>query len=139
MSPPYRITTGILLIAICGVALAQSASFQVSLRLLPEREDAATAALLELPAPPSARHLPPSRDAKRLLYAGSADDARRFYEGTLPQLGFHLTQVGADSATWDRSDLRAELLFHPVVGMEEATGIIVTLRPRTSADSAKSR
>ena len=137
MSPLFRISAGIVLGGLCGVAFAQSASFQVSLRLLPE--PAAPAALVELPTPPRARHLPPSRDAKRLLYAGNADEARRFYEGTLPQLGFHLTQAKADGATWERSDVRAELLFHPVAGREEATGIIVTMQPRASTDGAQSR
>lgn len=137
MSRPFRIVAGLLLVAACGAALAQSASFQVSLRLLPEQ--AGTATPVELPTPPQARHLPPSRDAKRLLYAGNADEARRFYESTLPRLGFYLTQAKTNSATWDRSDVRAELQFYPVVGKEEATGIIVTMRPREAPGSATSR
>lgn len=137
MSHSFRIVAGVLLAAGYGVAFGQSASFQVSLRLLPEH--AATAVPVELPTPPQAQQLPPSRDAKRLLYAGNADEARRFYESTLPQLGFYLTQAKANSATWDRSDVRAELLFYPVAGKEEATGIIVTMRPRQPLDGATSR
>jgi hypothetical protein len=137
MPHTLRIIAGLLLAAASGVAFGQSASFKVSLRLLPEQ--AGTATPVELPTPPQARHLPPSRDAKRLLYAGNADEARRFYESTLPQLGFYLTQAKTDSATWDRSDVRAELQFYPVVGREDATGIIVTMRPRESLDSATSR
>ena len=137
MAHPFRIIAGLLLVAACGAAFGQSASFQVSLRLLPEQTG--TAAPTELPTPPQAKHLPPSRNAKRLLYPGNADDARRFYESTLPQLGFYLTQAKTDSATWDRSDVRAELQFYPVVGKEEATGIIVTMRPRESLDGATSR
>jgi hypothetical protein len=136
MSPSFRIIAVLLLGAASGAAFGQSASFQVS-RLLPEQ--AGSTAPTELPTPPQAQHLPPSRDAKRLLYAGNADEARRFYESTLPQLGFYLTQAKTDSATWDRSDVRAELQFYPVVGREEATGIIVTMRPRESLDSATSR
>jgi hypothetical protein len=137
MSPSFRIIAVLLLGAASGAAFGQSASFQVSLRLLPAQ--AGSTAPTELPTPPQAQHLPPSRDAKRLLYAGNADEARRFYESTLPQLGFYLTQAKTNSATWDRSDVRAELQFYPVVGKEDATGIIVTMRPRESLDSATSR
>ena len=132
-----RILAGVLLAALCGGAYAQNASFQVSLRLLPEH--AATGAPVELPTPPRVQHLPPSRDAKRLLYAGNAAEARRFYESTLPQLGFYLTQENGNSATWDRSDVRAELLFYPVVGEKESTGIIVTVRPRDSKQGETAR
>jgi len=107
------------------------------LRLLPEQ--ASTATPVELPTPPQAQHLPPSRDAKRLLYAGNADEARRFYESTLPQLGFYLSRQNAASATWERSDVRAELLFYPVIGEQEATGIIVTMRPRQPQDGGTAR
>jgi hypothetical protein len=137
MRTPLAIIAGVLLATAGGAALGQNSSFKVSLRLLPEH--VASAAPVELPTPPQAQHLPPSRDAKRLLYAGNADEARRFYASTLPQLGFYLTQEKADGATWDRSDVRVELLFYPVVGNEKATGIIVTMRPRNSLDSAASR
>lgn len=137
MPHPFRTIAGLLLVAACGAALAQSASFRVSLRVLPQQPDSAVP--VELPTPPQARHLPPSRNAKRLLYAGNADEARRFYESTLPQLGFYLTQEKTNGATWDRSDVRAELQFYPVVGREEATGIIVTMRPREALGSATSR
>src|SRR5688500_8187947 len=137
MRTPLAIIAGVLLVTMGGAARGQSASSKVSLRLLPEQVP--SAAPRELPTPPQAQHLPPSRDAKRLLYAGNVDEARRFYASTLPQLGFYLTQEKADGATWDRSDVRAELLFHPVVGNEKATGIIVTMRPRNSLDGAASR
>ena len=132
-----RIIAGVLVAALCGVAYGQSASFKVSLRLLPEH--ASTGTPVELPTPPRVQHLPPSRDAKRLLYAGNAEEARRFYASTLPQLGFYLTQENANGATWDRGDVRAELLFYPVIGEKEATGIIVTMRARESKQGETAR
>ena len=129
MSPLAGIVAGLLLATACGQALAQqSATFGASLRVLPEH--VATETPADLPMPPRAQVLPPGRHTSRLLYAGSANDARRFYENTLPALGFYLTQDKANGAVWERSDIRAELLFHPVVGMQEATGILVMMLPR---------
>lgn len=121
---------GLLLTVACGYAFGQSANFGVSLRVLPAGPLPELPA--ELPMPPQAQRLPPSRDAARLIYAGSAVDARRFYEDTLPELGFYQTAQKADSAVWEREDMRAEVSFYPVVGMQEATGILVTMRPRAN-------
>lgn len=128
MSPLAGIAAGLLLATASSHALAQSASFGVSLRVLPEHAAAGTP--VDLPMPPSARALPPGRHSSRLLYVGSANDARRFYENTLPALGFYLTQDTPNGAVWERADIRAELLFHPVAGVREATGILVMILPR---------
>lgn len=133
MATTSRIAVGLLVTVVCGYAFAQSASFQLTLRVLPEH--APTGEPVELPVPPQARPLPPSHNAKRLLYAGSEGDAKRFYEATLPELGFYLAQQKPNSAVWERADVRAELLFYPIVGVQQATGIIVTMRPTVSADS----
>ena len=126
-----RGTIAVLLLATAsGDAFAQTASFRTSIRILPER--VATAASVELPVPPQAQLLPPSRHAKRYLVPGRPDQARRFYEDTLPGLGFYLAQQRDNGAVWERSDVRAELLFHPVVGGRDATGIIVTVSPRST-------
>lgn len=113
--------------AACNQASAESDSFRVSIVVLPER--AATTVPMDLPAPPQAEILPASRDAKRLLYQGTPGEARRFYEGTLPRLGFHLAQQDANGAVWVRADVRAELRFHPVAG-RETTGIHVMISPQ---------
>ncbi|GAB3093768.1 hypothetical protein [Lysobacter terrae] len=136
MSKLTGIIAGLLLAVACGYAFAQSASFGLSLRVLPKHTGPVGDPPAELPIPPQARRLPPARDATRLLYAGSAGDARRFYETTLPDLGFYLTAQKIDSVVWERDDVRAELLFYPVVGAQDATGIIVTMRPRLAAESA---
>lgn len=125
MSKPARVFVALLLGTACGYAFAQSASFGLTLRILPD--GAATEVPADLPMPPQARLLPPSHNARRLLYSGSAGDARRFYEDVLPGLGFSLTRQKADSATWEHPGVRAELLFYPVVGTRETTGIIVTM------------
>ena len=125
------IIAGLLLTVACGYAFGQSASFGVSLRVLaPDR--APLEPLSELPIPPQARRLPPGRNATRLLYTGDAGEARRFYEDALPGLGFYRTAQKADSVVWEREDLRAEVLFYPVVGAQDATGIIVTMSPRVA-------
>lgn len=128
MSPLFQIVIALLLVTVPGHALAQRADFQVSIRVLPER--AATDIPVELPIPPRARILPPGRHAQRLLFDGSPGDARRFYEDTLPDLGFHRTRMTAAGEVWERADVSAELLFHPVVGGEEATGILLMITPR---------
>lgn len=134
MSPLATIALVLLLATASSRASGQNASFTASIRVLPER--IATGTPVDLPMPPQARPLPPSRDARRLLYAGSPDDARRFYEATLPALGFHLAQRKANGATWERADVKAELSFHPVVGGQEATGISVMMSPRQDAATA---
>lgn len=128
------IVAGLLLAIACRQVLAQSASFGATLRVLPGH--VATGAPVDLPRPPQAQVLPPGRHSSRLLYAGSANDARRFYEDTLPQLGFHLTQDKSDGAVWERADIRAELLFYPVAGMQDATGIMVMMLPHERAPAA---
>ena len=137
MPSVYGTTVALLLATACSDAFGQSASFTASIRLLPERVTAG--ASVELPMPPQAQVLPPGRHARRLLFVGSPDDARRFYEDTLPGLGFHLSRQKTDGAIWERGDVRAELLFYPVVGGREATGIIVVISPRPSQDSATHR
>lgn len=127
MSPLAGVVAVVLLAMACRQAMAQSASFGVTLQVLPEH--VATGAPVDLPRPPRAQVLPPGRHSSRFLYAGSTNDARRFYADTLPQLGFHLTQDKADGAVWERADIRAELLFYPVAGMQDATGIMVTMLP----------
>jgi hypothetical protein len=127
-------TIGLLLAATCGYAFGQSASFGLTLRVLPEQ--AVPEGPVELPVPPQALRLPPGRNAARLLYAGSAGDAKRFYESRLPGMGFYLAQQKDDRAVWERHDVRAELLFYPVVGMQETTGIIVTMRSRNAGNAA---
>lgn len=127
MSPLAGVVAVVLLAMACRQALAQSASFGVRLRVLPEH--VATGAPVDLPRPPRAQVLPPGRHSSRFLYAGSTNDARRFYADALPQLGFHLTQDKADGAVWERADIRAELLFYPVAGMQDTTGIMVMMLP----------
>jgi hypothetical protein len=129
MSPFAKLIAGLFLAAACSQALGQSASFRVSVVVLPER---VTSMPLDLPAPPQAQVLPASSDAKRLLYRGNPGAAMRFYESTLPELGFHLSRQDASSATWERADVRVELRFYPVIG-HDATGIHVTISPRLSA------
>lgn len=128
MSRSARIIAGLVLATACGQVLAQSATFGVSMRVLPEH--VATAGPVDLPTPPGAQPLPPSRDAKRLLYGGSPADAMRFYGNALPGLGFFLTRQDALGQVWERADVRAELLFHPVVGEQNVSGIYVTIAPR---------
>jgi hypothetical protein len=127
MSPLVKVIAGLFLLAACSQALGQDARFRVSLVVLPER--VATGMPLDLPTPPQAQVLPASRDAKRLLYAGNPGEARHFYEGALPGLGFYLSQQDANGAVWERRDVRVELKFYPVVG-HEATGIHVMISPR---------
>ncbi len=128
------IVAGLLLLGACSQALGQSASFGVSMRVLPER--AATEGPVDLPTPPGARALPPSRNAKRLLYTGSPDDAKRFYENALPDLGFFLMRQSAGGQVWERADVRAELLFYPVIGEQETSGIYLTIARKESASAA---
>jgi hypothetical protein len=134
VSPLAGIVAGLLLATACGRAFAQSASFGASLRVLPEHVAMETPA--DLPMPPQAQLLPPGRHTSRLLYVGSANDARRFYENTLPALGFHLTQDKANGAVWERADIRAELQFYPVAGTQDATGILVMMLPHSRAGTA---
>jgi hypothetical protein len=124
----FKIVVALFLATACGHAVAQRADFQVSIRVLPER--AVTGIPVELPIPPRARILPPGKHTQRLLFDGSPGDARRFYEDTLPELGFHRTRMTAAGEVWERADVSAELLFHPVVGGEEATGILLMISPR---------
>lgn len=131
MSPFFPIVVALLLAFASGHAFAQSADFRVSIRVLPERT--ATGSPTELPMPPRAQLLPPGKHARRLLFDGTPGEARRFYEDTLPGLGFHRARQTATGDVWERADVRAELLFHPVVGGEEATGILLTISPRKSA------
>lgn len=130
MSPLFQIVIALLLVTVPGHALAQRADFQVSIRVLPER--VATDIPTELPLPPGTRILPPGKHDRRLLFDGSPGDARRFYEETLPDLGFHRTRRTATGEVWERADVSAELLFHPVVGGKEATGILLMISPRAS-------
>lgn len=125
------IVAGLLLLVACSQACAQSASFGVSMRVLPERP--ATEGPVELPTPPGAQTLPPSRNAKRLLYQGSADEAKRFYAAALPDLGFFLMRQSADGQVWERADVRAELQFYPVIGEQEAAGIYLTIARKSGA------
>ena len=124
MSRIFCAIAGFLMAVACGYAFAQSASFGLTLRVLPEDVAPAPA---DLPLPPNAQMLPPSRNAKRLLYFGSPGDAQRFYEDVLPKLGFSLSQRKSDRAVWEHESVRAELLFYPVVGAQDTTGIIVTM------------
>lgn len=133
MPASARVVVGLLLLVACSQACAQSASFGVSMRVLPERPT--TDGPIELPAPPGAQLLPPSRDAKRLLYKGSADEAKRFYAAALPNLGFFLMRQSADGQVWERADVRAELQFYPVLGEQKAAGIYLTI-VRNSGASA---
>jgi hypothetical protein len=130
MSSLAKVIAGLILFAACGQALGQTAGFRVSVVVLPER--ASTSMPLDLPTPPQARMLPASRDAKRLLYGGNPVAARRFYENTLPELGFYLSRQDAGGAVWDRADVRVELRFYPVIG-DDATGIHVMVSPRPAA------
>lgn len=130
MSPLFQIVVALLLATASGHAFAQSADFRVSVRVVPERTETGSPA--EFPIPPRAQILPPGKHARRLLFEGSPGEARRFYEDTLPGLGFHRARQTATGEVWERADVRAELLFHPVVGGEEATGILLTLSPRQS-------
>jgi hypothetical protein len=134
MSPLAGIVVGLLLAAACGHARAQSANFGISLRVLPEHVASETP--VDLPRPPQAQVLPPGSHSSRLLYVGSANDAKRFYANALPGLGFQLTQDKANGVVWERADIRAELLFYPVAGMKEATGIFVMMVPRESPQTA---
>jgi hypothetical protein len=131
MSPLVQIAAALLLVIVSGRSFAQRADFQVSIRVLPAQ--VATDIPTELPLPPGTRILPPGKHARRLLFDGSPGDARRFYEDTLPDLGFHRTRRTATGEVWERADISAELLFHPVVGGKEATGILLMISPRASA------
>lgn len=124
MSPLVGLVAALLLATACSRASAQSASFGVSLRVLPEHADARP---VDLPKPPQAQVLPPGPHASRLLYGGSADEAKRFYENALPGLGFELRQRKSNGHIWERGNVRAELQFCPVAGAQQATGILVTL------------
>jgi hypothetical protein len=124
----------LLLAMACGHACAQSASFGLSLRVV--AQDAPSEAPVTLPRPPQAQELPPGRHASRLLFGGSADDARRFYESALPDLGFQLTRRHPDGAVWERGNVRAEVRFQPVAGVREVTGILVTLCSLAGAPGA---
>lgn len=130
MSPLFQIAAALLLATAIGPAFAQRADFQVSIRVLPERPT--TGLVTDLPLPPRARILPPGKHARRLLFEGNPGDARRFYEATLPELGFHRTRMTATGEIWERADVSAELSFHPVVGGKEATGILLMISPRIS-------
>lgn len=125
MRPLAGSVAALLLAMAFGHACAQSASFGLSLRVV--AQDAPSEASVTLPRPPRAQELPRGRHASRLLYEGSADDARRFYESALPGLGFQLTRRDSDGAVWERGNVRAELRFHPVTGAREVTGILVML------------
>lgn len=127
MSRLFQIVT-LFLATACSPAFAQSADFRVSIHVLPER--AATHSPAELPIPPRTQVLPPGKHARRLLFEGGPGEARRFYADTLPGLGFHRAGQTATGEVWERADVRAELLFHPVVGGVEATGILLTISPR---------
>jgi hypothetical protein len=131
MSPLFQIAIALLLVTLPGHVLAQRADFQVSIRVLPAQ--VATDIPTELPLPPGTRILPPGKHASRLLFDGSPGAARRFYEDTLPDLGFHRTRRTATGEVWERADISAELSFHPVVGGKEATGILLMISPRASA------
>lgn len=133
--PPVSagIIAGLFLLGACGQALGQSASFGVSMRVLPER--AAAEGPVDLPTPPGARILPPSRDTKRLLYAGSPEDAKRFYADALPALGFFLMRQSTGGQVWERADVRAELLFYPVTGEQETSGIYLTIARKDVASA----
>jgi hypothetical protein len=120
-----RVVVGVFLAAASGQIFAQSASFGLQLRVLPE--EAAPEVPVELPRPPRTIVLPPGGHSSRLLYDGSAIDARRYYESALPALGFQLVQHKANGHVWERGRVRAEVLFYPVAGTPEATGIIVTM------------
>jgi hypothetical protein len=125
MSPLVGLVAALFLATACGRASAQSASFGLSLRVLPEAT--VDEAPLDLPKPPQAQVLPSGRHASRLLYGGSADEAKRFYDSALPDLGFQLMQRKSNGAVWERGSVRAELQFYPVAGAEDATGILVMM------------
>ncbi|MFC5570658.1 hypothetical protein ACFPN1_11360 [Lysobacter yangpyeongensis] len=125
MSPLPGILAGLILAAACGPCQAQGANIGLSLRVLPASGEALAA--MDLPMPPQARALPAGRHHQRLLYPGPADAARRFYETTLPALGFERMRLYATGATWVRGGIRAELQFLPVVGEQDATGILVRI------------
>jgi len=137
MPPSARIVIALLLLIGSSHAQAGDASFRVAIRVLPEQVPGRTP--VDLPTPPQARTLPPNGHAKRLLVRGSPGDARRFYDHALPELGFFLVREDADGSVWIRSDVRAELLFYPVVGGEEATGVHVVLSPSEPSAGAKHR
>ncbi len=125
MSPLARVVAGIFLAVAADQTFAQSASFGLSLRVQPEH--VAPEVPIDLPRPPHATVLPPGRHSSRLLYDGSALEARRYYESAMPALGFQLVQRRTNGAVWERGSVRAEVLFYPVAGAQEATGIIVTM------------
>ncbi|GAB3089760.1 hypothetical protein [Lysobacter terrae] len=122
MSPLPRIAAGLAIAFACGPVFAQSAGFGLSLRVLPP---STTEQTVELPTPPRAQALPRGNHDKRLLYAGSADEAERFYETALPALGYYRTERKPHGAVWERGDVRTELLFYPVTGQPLATGILI--------------
>lgn len=125
MSPLAGLVTALLLVTACSQAHAQSASFGLSLRVLPEQATDETP--VDLPRPPQAQVLPRGHHASRLLYGGSAEEAKRFYENTLPNLGFQLMQRKSNGHIWERGNVRAELQFYPVAGAQDATGILVMM------------
>ena len=134
MSWVSRIAALSLLLIASGQAGAQSASFGLKLRVLPG--EAVVESPVELPVPPDTQVLPPGRHAKRLLFAGNASAARRFYANTLPGLGFYLRADNANAAVWERGGVRAELAFYPITGAGDATGILVTMSSAATTSAA---
>lgn len=126
-SPLSRIAAGLAIALACGHALGQSTTFGVSLRVLaePGSAHANDGDSLELPAPPGTQALPRGRHDRRLLYSGSPDEAKRFYDTALPALGFYRTQRSPHSEVWERGAQRTELSFYPVAGDAHATGILI--------------
>ena len=120
--PLPRIAAGLAIAFACGHAFGQSTTFGISLRVEAER---GTQQPIDLPTPPRAQALPRGHHDRRLLYAGSAEEAKRFYESALPALGFYLTQRRHDGDVWERGGVRTELLFYPVTGEPVATGILI--------------
>jgi len=120
-----RIIATFLLAALCGPAIADDRSVQVTARVMPSHP--ATQALADLPTPPGTMLLTASSFGGSYYFAGDLRTAANFYRAEMPRLGYLLVRMSSDGSelTWHDKNARVELRLHQVLGKQPATRIVV--------------
>ena len=120
-----RTIVTLLLATLCGPAIADDRSFQVTVRVMPRHP--AMQALAALPMPPGTMPLTASSFGSSYYYAGELRAAADFYRLEMPKLGYQLVRASSDGSdlTWHDANTRVELRLRQVLGIRPATRIVV--------------
>lgn len=119
-----------LVLAILGSIAAPLAAqtgqgtFAVSVRVVPSNVERMAPA--DIPVPPGAQAMRGTGALTSYVFAGSPDEAARFYRDEMPRRGYRLVGDGGDGATWESPRHRLQVRLDPVPSARDLTRIVVT-------------